>query len=106
MIVPTKKSFIKLMPDLDIPEECLLSKVKYPTALLSAFENEKEKHSLLDVLCEKMLRHPLEKITIETLLNEVKDKVKDKVKKISSSKTTLCMSDNKFSLSNGCNKYT
>ena len=91
MIVPTKKSFIKLMPDLDIPEDCLLSKVKYPTALLSAFENEKEKHSLVGVLCEKMLRHPLEKITIETLLNEVKDKVKDKVvnlKKISSSKTT------------------
>jgi deoxyribonuclease-4 len=84
----TKKPFIKLMPQFDIPEECLLS-VKYPTAILSALkngENDNDEYSLLGVLCEKMLRHPLEKITIETLLNELKD-CKD-LKKISSSKTT------------------
>ena len=86
----TKKPFIKLMPQFDIPEECLLS-VKYPTAILSALkncenDNDNDEYSLLGVLCEKMLRHPLEKITIETLLNELKD-CKD-LKKISSSKTT------------------
>jgi deoxyribonuclease-4 len=78
------------MPQFDIPEECLLS-VKYPTAILSALKNGKNgnddnEYSLFGVLCEKMLRHPLEKITIETLLNELKD-CKD-LKKISSSKTT------------------
>ena len=88
----TKKPFIKLLPNFDIPDECLIP-VKYPSAILKELKESGEgnEYSLLGILCEKMLRHPI--ITLEILLQEfinVTGKTDSAIlKRISVSKTTI-----------------
>lgn len=84
----SKKPFTKLLPEISIPEECLLP-VKYPSALLGVFPKE-ESYCLLGVVSERMLRYPVDEINMETLVKEVQN-VHDKSQtdKIRKSKTTI-----------------
>jgi deoxyribonuclease-4 len=87
----SKKPFMKLLPEISIPEECLLP-VKYPSALLGVFPKE-ESYCLLGVVSERMLRYPVDEINMETLVKEVyfvyEDSTTLQTDKIRKSKTTI-----------------
>lgn len=88
----TKKILINMIPDLTIPQNCLIN-VKYPYSILKALKNkDQNEYCLLGILSENLLRYPIDKITIDTLIKEfiIVSGNSDKtiLKKISSSKTT------------------
>ena len=84
-----KKRFVKIMPAMAIPPECLVS-VLYPHALLSQLPKE-SCYLLLGVITESMLRFTVPNITMDRLIretNQVQPLSAESIKKIRTSKTT------------------
>lgn len=84
-----KKRFVKIMPEMAIPPECLVP-VLYPHALLSQLSKE-SCYLLLGVITESMLRFTAPNITMDTLIREtvrVHPLSVESIKKIRTSKTT------------------
>ena len=87
----SKKVFIKLLPISTLPPDSCKVPVKYPNAILTSLPKD-ECYSMLGILAESMIQHPVLEITLATLLAEL-DKICPltpvQKEKITKSKTTV-----------------